>query len=180
MPYLPRVQPAMDHPAEWLAALRIVVGLYFAKAIWTKLTVVFLGGVVPVPAASPRWIETLPQIVARQAAENPFPFYKAFLEQTVIPHAETFAHLTALAEAGIGLLLTLGLLVGLGALVGLILVTFYGLATQHLTPAQQGFHLVLFACMFVFFFARAGKRWGLDARLARRNSRSLLSRRPFS
>jgi hypothetical protein len=40
----------MSHPAEWLAVLRIVVGLYFVKSLVTKMSVVMVGGVVPVPA----------------------------------------------------------------------------------------------------------------------------------
>ncbi len=30
---------AMSHPAEWLAVLRIVVGLYFVKSLVTKMSV---------------------------------------------------------------------------------------------------------------------------------------------
>jgi hypothetical protein len=48
-----------------------------------------------------------------------------------------------------------------------------------MSPGQQGFHLVLFFLMLAFFFARAGRVWGLDAWLARRPN-SFLSRRPFS
>ena len=47
----------MAHPARWLAVLRIVVGLYFVKSLVTKMSIVLLGGVVPVPAVSERWIE---------------------------------------------------------------------------------------------------------------------------
>ena len=46
----------MDHPAEWLALLRIVVGLYFVKSLITKMTVILLGGIVPWPAVSERWL----------------------------------------------------------------------------------------------------------------------------
>ena len=41
---------AMSHPDRWIALLRIVVGLYFVKSLVTKMSVVFLGGVLPVPA----------------------------------------------------------------------------------------------------------------------------------
>ena len=44
----------MSHPAEWLAVLRIAVGLYFVKSLVTKMTLVMLGGVLPVPAVSQR------------------------------------------------------------------------------------------------------------------------------
>jgi uncharacterized membrane protein YphA (DoxX/SURF4 family) len=170
----------MDRPAEWLAVLRIVVGLYFVKSLITKMSVVTLGGVLPIPVVSERWLTVMPKIVTKQASENPLAFYKHFLENTVLPHGATFAQLTAWGETAVGIGLTLGLLTGLASLVGLVLVTNYGLATQWMSPGQQGFHLVLFFLMVAFFFARVGRRWGIDAWLARRNPRSLLARRPLS
>jgi uncharacterized membrane protein YphA (DoxX/SURF4 family) len=167
-----------SHPAEWLALLRIVVGLYFVKALWQKLEL--LGGLIPIPMSSGRWIETMPKIVARQAAENPILWYKQFLEGTVLQHPALFAHLTAVGEAAVGIGLTLGLLNGLSSAVGLSMALAYGLATQWMSPGQRGFHIVLVAAMIVFFGARAGRRWGLDELIARRNPESLLARRPFS
>ncbi|HXE57763.1 MAG TPA: TQO small subunit DoxD [Gemmatimonadales bacterium] len=176
-----RARPVgMERPALWLALLRVAVGYWFVKSLWTKLTLVTLGGVLPLPAASERWITTMPQIVARQAAELPIPWYKRFLEGTVIPNAELFAHLTALGETAVGLGLVLGLFTGLSSLVGLMLVIAYGLATWHMTPAQQGLHFVLFFCMLVFFLARAGRSWGIDAWIAARRPKSVLARRPIS
>ncbi|HET6778652.1 MAG TPA: TQO small subunit DoxD [Gemmatimonadales bacterium] len=170
----------MSRPAQWLAVLRIVVGLYFVKSLVTKMTIVMLGGVVPIPVVSERWLGVMPKIVTRQASENPIAFYKQFLEGTVIPNSNLFAPLTAWGETAVGIGLTLGLLTGLASIVGLLLVTNYGLATQWMSPGQQGFHIVLFFLMLVFFFARAGRTWGIDAWLARRKPGSRLSRRPFS
>ena len=170
----------MTHPAEWMAVLRIVVGLYFVKSLLTKMTLVMLGGVLPIPAVSARWLEVMPKIVTRQASENPIAFYKHFLEGTVLPNSNLFAQLTAWGETMVGIGLTLGLLTGVASLIGLILVINYGLATQWMSPGQQGFHLVLFFLMMAFFFVRAGRTWGLDAWIARRKSGSLLARRPLS
>ena len=180
MAYTSRPAVSMSHPDRWLAVLRIIVGLYFAKAVVTKLGVVMVGGVLPLPGASERWISTMPKIVTNQASENPILFYKQFLENTVLTHAETFAHLTAWGEAITGLGLTLGLLTGVASLTGLILVVNYGLATQWMSPGQQGFHLVLVALMMVFFLARSGRTWGLDARLWSAKPKSSFARRPFS
>jgi thiosulfate dehydrogenase (quinone) large subunit len=171
---------SMSHPDEWLALLRIVVGLYFVKSLVTKMTIVLAGGIVPLPAVSERWLGVMPKIVARQASENPLSFYKHFLEGTVIPHSSTFAQLTAWGETVAGLGLTLGLLTGVASVVGLILVINYGLATQWMSPGQQGFHLILFFLMLSFFFARAGRRWGVDGWWARRRPDSFLARRPLS
>ena len=140
--------------------------------------IALVAGVLPVPAVSERWLNVMPKIVARQASDNPLSFYKHFLDGTVLPNSSLFAQLTAWGETVVGIGLTLGLLTGLASLVGLFLVTNYGLATQWMSPGQQGFHLVLFFLMLAFFFARAGRTWGFDRWLARRGG--LLSRRPFS
>jgi len=171
---------AMSHPSDWLALLRIVVGLYFVKSLITKMSFVMLGGILPVPAVSERWLSVMPKIVARQASDNPLSFYKQFLEGTVLPHSSIFAQLTAWGETVAGLGLTLGILTGLASIVGLVLVINYGLATQWMSPGQQGFHLVLFFLMLAFFFARAGRRWGFDGWWARRRPASVLTRRPLS
>jgi YVTN family beta-propeller protein len=158
----------MRHPERSLAALRITVGLWFLKSIFTKLTIALIAGFIPMPVATARWIETMPKLVTRYAAENPIAGYKAFLLGTVVPN-EAYAHLTALGEVAIGLALTLGLFTEVGALFGALLVITYGLAVQHMSPAQQGFHVMLFAMMVAFLFARAGRVWGVDGWLARRS-----------
>ena len=170
----------MSTPDRWIAFLRVVVGLYFVKSLVTKMSIVLLGGVVPVPAVSERWINVMPNIVAKQASQNPLAFYKHFLEGTVLTHPELFATLTAWGETAVGLGLTLGLLTGLSSMIGLLLVTNYGLATQWMSPGQQGFHIVLFALMIAFFGARAGRTWGLDARIAASRPESPLAKRPLS
>ncbi|MEP7175688.1 MAG: TQO small subunit DoxD [Gemmatimonadales bacterium] len=180
MAYPSHPAASMSHPDRWLALVRIVVGLYFAKAVYTKLGLVMVGGVLPVPGASERWVTVMPSIVTKQASENPILFYKHFLENTVLTHSGTFAHLTALGEAITGIGLTLGLLTGAASLVGLLLVINYGLATQWMSPGQQGFHIVLFTLMLAFFLSRAGRTWGLDARLWRDRPGSIFARRPFS
>jgi uncharacterized membrane protein YphA (DoxX/SURF4 family) len=151
--------------ARGLAILRIVVGLWFAKALWTKLSVLGLGFL---PGASARWIETMPKIIGRQMAENPIVWYRAFVEGTVLPNAALFAHLTAWAETLAGLGLVLGLFTGVSASVALLLVINYGLATWHMSPASQGFHYTLAAVMLAILVGRAGRTWGLDAWLADR------------
>ena len=171
---------AISHPAEWLAVIRIAVGLYFVKSLVTKMSLTMVGGVLPVPVVSARWLDVMPKIVTRQASENPIGFYKHFLETTVIPNSNLFAQLTAWGETVVGIGLTLGLLTGLASLVGMVLVINYGMATQWMSPGQQGFHLLLLLLMVAFFFSRAGRTWGLDAWLARRKPQSILTRRPLS
>lgn len=168
--------PSMRAPQRWLAFLRVVVGLWFIKSLFTKVTIVLAWGFLPVPAANQRWINVMPKLLARYAAENPIDWYREFLLGTVLPNSHAFAHLTAVGEAAIGLSLTLGFLVAVGAFFGTFQVIFYGLAVQHMSQGQQGFHVMLLAMMLTFLFARAGRWLGLDGWLLRRYPGSVWAR----
>ncbi|MBX6331619.1 MAG: DoxX family protein [Gemmatimonadaceae bacterium] len=163
---------SMRVPDRWLAVLRIVVGLWFVKSLFTKMTIVLAWGFLPVPAANHRWIGVMPKLLARYAADNPIDWYRSFLLDTVIPNSHVFAHLTALGEVAVGLSLTLGVVTVLGAFFGFFQVLFYAFAVQHMSSGQQGFHVMLGAMMIAFFFARAGRCWGIDRWLVRRYPRS--------
>lgn len=160
----------MIAPQLWIAILRIVVGAWFLKAVWTKLTLAYAFGVIPYPAVSPRFLGFQPKRVAEFAAGNPVDFYKLFLEQTVLPDARLFATLQAYGEAAVGVGLVLGFLTGLSALVGLFLTLNYGLATQWMSFGQQGFHVLLTTSMVIFLAARAGRAWGIDRLILTRAS----------
>jgi thiosulfate dehydrogenase (quinone) large subunit len=153
----------MVAPQFWIAILRVVVGIWFLKAVWTKLTIAVAVGVIPYPAVSSRFLAFQPKRVAEFAAGNPIAWYKEFLENSVIPHATVWAMLQAYGEVAVGVGLVLGLLTGFSALVGLFLAVNYGLATQWMSFGQQGFHLLLTTSMIIFVTARAGRAWGLDA-----------------
>lgn len=153
----------MTYPQTCIAVLRLVVGAWFIKAVWTKLTLAYLGGVLPYPAVSPRFLAFHPKRVAEFAADNPVDWYKAFLQNTVLPHASLFATLQTYGEVVVGLGLILGLFTRLTAVIGLVLSLNYGLATQWMTFGQQGFHLLLITSMVIFLVAGAGRAWGLDA-----------------
>ena len=155
----------MRAPACWLAALRIVVGTWFLKGAVTKITLVLTWGFLPLPGATARWSATMPTLLARYAAENPVTGYRTFLLETVIPNAPFFANLTAIGETVVAISLVLGLLTPAGAAVGFVLSIVYGLAVQHMSSGQLGFHVLLVSLMLAFFFTRAGRTWGIDARL---------------
>ena len=152
----------MIHTERWIVVLRVVVGVWFMKAVWTKFTLGFLWDVIPYPAVSPRFLAFHPKRIAEFAAGNPVGWYKEFLEGTVLLNSRVFATLQTFAEAAVGLGLILGLLTGLTALVGLFLCLNYGLASQWMSFGQQGFHVLLVTSMIVFLCARAGRTWGLD------------------
>lgn len=158
----------MIRPERAVAVLRIVVGAWFLKAVWTKLGIAFAAGVIPYPAVSPRFVGFQPKRVAEFAAGNPVGWYKDFLETTVLPNAGLFATLQAYGEVAVGIGLVLGAFTGLTALVGLFLALNYGLATQWMSFGQQGFHLLLITSMVLFLATRAGRVWGVDRWLVTR------------
>jgi PQQ-dependent catabolism-associated beta-propeller protein len=157
----------MKAPQIWIALLRIVVGGWFIKAVWTKLTLAFAWGIFPYPAVSQRFIGFHPKRIAEFAAGNPVEPYKRFIEETVLPNAQLFARLQAYGEAVVGFGLLMGLCVGITALIGLLLCINYGLATQWMSFGQQGFHILLITSMLIFLGARAGRSWGLDGLILR-------------
>ena len=152
----------------WLALLRVVVGAWFLKAVWTKLTMGLAWGVLPYPMVSARFVGFHPKRVAEFAAGNPIGWYKDFLEHIVLPHAALFATLQVWGEVAVGIGLTIGLATRLSALVGLYLAVNFGLASQWMSFGQQGFHLLLVTSMVIFIGAGAGRAWGVDAVLLRR------------
>src|SRR5213080_5619503 len=152
----------MVAPEAWIVVLRVVVGAWILKAVWTKLTLAWLWGVIPYPTVSPRFLAFHPKRIAEFAAGNPIDWYKEFLEGTVLPNSRVFATLQTFGEAAVGLGLILGLLTGLTALVGLFLSLNYGLASQWMSFGQQGFHVLLTTAMVICLGARAGRAWGID------------------
>jgi uncharacterized membrane protein YphA (DoxX/SURF4 family) len=169
----------MRAPERWLAILRIAVGAWFAKALFTKLGVTLLAGVLPVPTASDRWLHVMPILVGKYAEGNPVAFFRDFMNHTVIPHSRLFAQLTAFGEAAVGLGLLFGCLTVLAAGIGIFLVVNYGLAVQWQGAAQQGFHYMLLVSLVVVLATRAGRTWGVDGWVRARRPRSWLARLPL-
>lgn len=169
----------MRNPERWLAVLRIAVGAWFAKAIFTKLSVTLAWGFLPVPTASDRWVHLMPVLVTKYAEGNPIGFFKDFLLTTVVPHSQLYAQLTALGEAAVGLGLLFGCLTTLASAIGLVLVVNYGLAVQWQGSAQQGFHYMLITALAVVLATRAGRHWGVDGWVRARRPGSWLARVPL-
>ena len=162
----------MQHSDRWLAVLRIAAGTWFLKAIWTKW--VLLGGFLPVPMASQRWIETLPRILGGYVESNPLTWCRSFLAQSILPNADLFAHLTAAGEGLVGVGLTFGILTRTSAVGALFLLVVYELAAIGLPFSRHGHRLMMIVAVVAFFFARAGNTWGFDAWWARRARSRLL------
>jgi thiosulfate dehydrogenase (quinone) large subunit len=169
----------MRDAERWLAVLRIAVGVWFAKAIFTKLSVTLAWGFLPVPTASDRWLRVMPILVGKYAEGNPVSFFRDFLQTFVISHSNVFAQLTAFGEAAVGLGLVFGCLTRLASGVGLFMVINYGLAVWWQGMAQQGFHYTLIATLVVILAARAGRTWGVDGWVRAHRPGSWLARVPL-
>ena len=152
----------IQHAERGIALLRIVVGFWFLKAGVSHIAF------TPMPWVSARWAEIMPKIVEGNAKEHPIAFYKAFLENVVLPNSTLFASLSGIGEFLVGVSLTLGILSGLGGLGGLFLAAMYGLMTIG-SVNSQGFHLILVTSMIVFIVTRPGRLWGVDAILSKIN-----------
>ena len=111
--------PPMRSPERWLAVLRIAVGVWFAKALFTKLSVTLLWGFLPVLSASDRWMHVMPLLVGKYADGNPVGFFREFMQHTVLAHSGLFAQLTAFGETAVGLGLVFGCLTALASGIGL-------------------------------------------------------------
>jgi thiosulfate dehydrogenase (quinone) large subunit len=169
----------MRSPERWLAVLRIALGVWFAKAIFTKLTITLAWGFLPVPTASDRWTHLMPILVTKYAEGNPVGFFKDFLLTTVVPNSHVYAQLTAFGEAAVGLGLLFGCLTALACTIGLVLVLNYGLAVQWQSSAQQGFHYMLVTALVVILATRAGRQWGVDGWVRAHRPGSWLARVPL-
>src|SRR5438270_6872257 len=149
----------MRSPERWLALLRIAVGIWFAKAIFTKLSITLAWGFLPVPTASDRWIHVMPLLVTKYAEGNPVGFFREFLQATVVSHEVLFAQLTAFGEAAVGLGLLFGCLTALASAIGLVLVVNSGLAVQGQGSGRQGLRFMLIPPLVALVRARAGPTW---------------------
>jgi uncharacterized membrane protein YphA (DoxX/SURF4 family) len=169
----------MRAPERWLAALRIAIGAWFAKALFTKVGIILLAGFIPVPGASARWLRVMPMLLTKYTEGNPVQFYKDFVANTVTPHSALFAHLTALGEVVVGLGLVFGCLTVLASGIGLVLVVNYYLLVGWQGASQQGLHYALAVCLIVILGTRAGRRWGVDGWVRARRPGSFLARLPL-
>ncbi len=108
----------------------------------------------------------LPQL-ERFAAGTSHAWYKAWLENVVIPHEHLFAVLVALGETLAGAALLLGALTRVAAGVGVFMVGNFLLAKGWSNPAaahDKDFIVLLLTLLI----AGAGKYWGIDGWRRRR------------
>jgi thiosulfate dehydrogenase [quinone] large subunit len=143
-------------PAGWwfIGIARIAIGvMWFQQTRW-KLPWNNYGGLR-------YWLQ--------RAAEHPtFGWYKAFLDNLVLPNFNLFGFQVWLGETVIAVTLLLGLFGRLGGLLG-GLMSINLLIAMSSVPGEWYWNYIFMALLnFIFFFTRAGRFLGVDQLLAPR------------
>jgi len=103
------------------------------------------------------------------------PFFRGFMESTVVPNAELFAQVVRASELALGIALILGLLTNLAAVgsiaLGVMVLLSQGgvrLGTGLGAPEFVTINLVVALLSLVVLLSPAAKAFALDSRLAKR------------
>lgn len=152
--------------AKTLAAVRIATGVFFLFFGEYKLA----DSVFARTSFPQQWLK---EFISQGAVS----FYAAFLQKVVLPHHVFFGYAVGAVESFIGISLVFGLWVRAASVLGALHMLNLTLATWwepgHNMPTWRYFgneldHLPLLFLFLIFFTAKAGQTWGLDAMLHRR------------
>ena len=135
--------------AQYLAVIRIGLGLYFLSFAWQKLA----GNYLASGAGLSRQLQ--------QGAAASQSFYQPFLSNVVIPNADLFARLTCLGEVFVTITMVLGLLTRAGGIVGIFLNVNYMLE-KGLASSAGSVDRLFVLIELVMILSAAGQVWGLD------------------
>ena len=142
--------------AEWLAILRIGVGLWWLESVRHKNIPDFVRG------GSMGWVESLTK-------DHPIPAFASMVRRVSLstPRRRVVTSwLVVLGEFSVGVSLTLGFLTPAGAIVGAFLnLNYFLLAGVPGDYGEQGQNSMMFLISVVIFANGAGMTWGLDAAL---------------
>jgi thiosulfate dehydrogenase [quinone] large subunit len=137
---------------QWLAVLRIGVGLWWLESVRHKDLRGFLRG------GAMDWVASLTE-------KHPIPAYAALVRRTALrsQHSRIVASwLVVLGEFSTGVSLTLGLLLPAGAIVGIFLNTNYLLLAGVHDQGEQGQNLMMILSEVVILATLGGGVWSLD------------------
>ncbi len=147
--------------SQWLAILRIAIGLWWIKSVLHKPLRKFIeGGMVD-------WTISL-------ADNHPVPAFGSMIKTMVSSNRVWFPYLVIAGESATGIGLTLGFLTPISALVGIFLNLNY-LALAGVKPkdrsvnpsyqSEQGQNLMMIAAQVILFVLASGSIWSLDSLL---------------
>jgi thiosulfate dehydrogenase (quinone) large subunit len=136
------------HTAEWLAVLRIGIGLWWIESFRHK--------------DKSAWFERGVGIAwAKSVAEkHRWAFIKRGFDAVVAPRPKAMAYVVVFGELAIGLGLTLGVLTPIAAVAGLLLNLVYFVLMIH-DWAEQGQNLMMAVIEVVILGTHAWQRWSL-------------------
>jgi thiosulfate dehydrogenase [quinone] large subunit len=137
---------------QWLAVLRIGVGLWWLESVRHKDLRGFLRG------GSMDWVESL-------TIKHPIPAYAGLIRATALRSSRSRVIASWLVVAGefcTGVSLTLGLLLPAGAIVGLFLNLNYLLLAGVRDQGEQGQNLMMILSEIVILATLGGGVWSLD------------------
>ena len=139
--------------AEWLAILRIGIGLWWLESVRHKPLRSFLRG------GSMGWVDSLTK-------DHPIPAFAAVVRKTSLSSQRrrvVTSWLVVLGEFSVGISLALGFLTPVGLIVGIFLNFNYFLLAGLKDQGEQGQNLMMLLIEVVLFATGAGMTWGIDA-----------------
>jgi thiosulfate dehydrogenase [quinone] large subunit len=137
---------------QWLAILRIGVGLWWLESVRHKDLAGFLRG------GSMGWVESLTE-------NHPIPAYAALIRRASLSSPRrrlVTSWLVVLGEFSVGVSLVLGLLIPLGAIAGIFLNCNYLLLAGLRDQGEQGQNLMMILSEIVILATLGGHTWSLD------------------
>lgn len=140
---------------EWLALLRIGLGLWWLESVRHKDLRGFLRG------DARGWVEGL-------AADHPLPAYARLLRATSLRSERAWvvtSWLVVLGEFAAGASIAFGFLTFVGLALGAFLNLNYLLLAGLRDQGEQGQNLMMLLIAVVLFVTGAGGTWGVDAAL---------------
>lgn len=140
---------------EWLAVLRIGLGLWWLESVRHKDIPGFLRG------GAMDWVQSLTE-------DHPVPAFAQMVQRVSLStHRRRIvtSWLVVLGELGAGLSITFGFITYAGLAVGLFLNFNYLVLAGPKDQGEQGQNLMMLLIGVVLFATAAGMTWGVDAKL---------------
>lgn len=144
------IKEEINKPINWIAALRIVVGLMFLTTWLSNVT----KGLYTPDGLLDFFTNSFPQ------SANPLTWYGAFINGVILPIRTVFAPFQLVMEFVLGLALLIGGFTRLFSLAGIFFLLNTFLATfSHDWPWA---YLVPISILGVVWITKAGRVWGID------------------
>lgn len=145
-----------QNPRNWIAVLRILVGLMFLTTWASNLS----RGVYTPDGLQTFFSQEYPQ------ADNPLGFYASFIDNVILPARYAFAPFQLIAEGLLGIALLVGSFTPLFSLAGIFFLmnTFLASFGQDWPWA----YLLPIGILLATFFTQAGRVFGVDKILLKR------------